>query len=78
MSTGSFTAPFMSIRTSAVWNMTISTRRGVPPPWRAAETFDDRQGVQFHSYAFPVIRNHLLDYCRKIQSQTAPMVFLEA
>ena len=68
MSTGSFTAPFMSIRTSAVWNMTISTRRGVP----------DRQGVQFHSYAFPVIRNHLLDYCRKIQSQTALMVFLEA
>ena len=48
------------------------------PPWRAAETFDDRQGVQFHSYAFPVIRNHLLDYCRKIQSQTALMVFLEA
>lgn len=46
--------------------------------WRAAETFDERQGVQFHSYAFPVIRNHLLDYCRKIQSQTAPVVSLEA
>ena len=34
--------------------------------------------MQFHSYAFPVIRNHLLDYCRKIQSQTAPVVSLEA
>ena len=46
--------------------------------WRAAETFDERQGVQFRSYAFPVIRNHLLDYCRKILSRTAPVVSLEA
>lgn len=45
--------------------------------WRAAETFDTRQGTQFHSYAISVIRNHLLDYCRKIQSRTAPMASLE-
>ena len=43
--------------------------------WRAAETFDEDQGVQFHSYAISVIRNHLLDYCRKIRS--APAVSLE-
>ncbi len=45
--------------------------------WRAAETFDEQQGVQFHSYAIPVIRNHLLDYCRHIQSRAAPTVSLE-
>lgn len=45
--------------------------------WQAAETFDEQQGTQFHSYAISVIRNHLLDYCRKIQSRTAPMVSLE-
>ena len=38
--------------------------------WRAAETFDEQQGAQFHSYAISVIRNHLVDYCRKIQSRT--------
>ena len=38
--------------------------------WKAAETFDEQQGAQFHSYAISVIRNHLLDYCRHIQSQT--------
>ena len=45
--------------------------------WRAAETFDEQQGAQFHSYAISVIRNHLVDYCRKIQSRTAPVVSLE-
>lgn len=45
--------------------------------WRAAETFDEQLGTQFHSYAIPVIRNHLLDYCRHIQSWTVPMVTLE-
>ena len=45
--------------------------------WRAAETFDDQRGSQFYSYAKTVIRNHLLDYCRKIQSQTVPLVSLE-
>lgn len=45
--------------------------------WRAAETFDDKRGTQFHSYAISVIHNHLLDYCRKIQSRTVPVVSLE-
>ncbi len=45
--------------------------------WRAAETFDEQQGAQFHSYAISVIHNHLLDYCRKIQSRTAVVVPLE-
>ncbi len=45
--------------------------------WRATETFDDQQGAQFHSYAISVIRNHLVDYCRKIQSRTVPVVSLE-
>jgi len=45
--------------------------------WRAAETFDEQQGTQFHSYAISVIRNHLLDYCRHIQSRTVPMISLE-
>ena len=46
--------------------------------WRAAETYDEQLGAQFHSYAISVIRNHLLDYCRKIQSRAAPVVSLEA
>lgn len=45
--------------------------------WRAAENFDERRGAQFYSYAISVIRNHLLDYCRKIQSRTAPIASLE-
>lgn len=45
--------------------------------WRAAETFDEQQGAQFHSYAISIIRNHLVDYCRKIQSRTALVVSLE-
>ena len=45
--------------------------------WRAAETFDEQQGAQFHSYAISVIRNHLVDYCRKVQSRTALVVSLE-
>ena len=45
--------------------------------WRAAETFDEQQEAQFHSYAISVIRNYLVDYCRKIQSRTAPVVSLE-
>ena len=46
--------------------------------WRAAESFDEQRGAQFHSYAISVIHNHLLDYCRKIQSRAAPVVSLEA
>ena len=46
--------------------------------WRTAETYDEQLGAQFHSYAISVIRNYLLDYCRKIQSRTAPVVSLEA
>ncbi len=46
--------------------------------WRTAETYDEQLGAQFHSYAISVIRNYLLDYCRKIQSRTAPAVSLEA
>ena len=45
--------------------------------WRASKTFDGQQGAQFHSFAISVIRNHLVDYCRKIQRQTAPVVSLE-
>jgi len=45
---------------------------------RAAETFDEQKGIQFHSYAISVIRNHLVDYCRCIQNRTAPTVTLEA
>ncbi len=45
---------------------------------RAAESFDEQRGTQFHSYAISVIHHHLLDYCRKIQSRTAPVVPLEA
>ena len=44
---------------------------------RAEETFDEQRKVQFHSYAVSVIHNHLLDYCRKIKSRTAPVVPLE-
>lgn len=45
--------------------------------WRAAESFDEQRGAQFHSYAISVIHNHLLDYCRKIQSRSVPLVPLE-
>lgn len=45
--------------------------------WRAAESFDEQQGTQFHTYAISVIHNHLLDYCRHIQSRTTPTVPLE-
>ena len=45
--------------------------------WRAAETFDEQRGAQFHSYAISVIRNHLLDYCRKIQNRNVPLAPLE-
>ena len=37
--------------------------------WQAAETYNEQLGAQFHSYAISVIHNHLLDYCRKIQSR---------
>lgn len=46
--------------------------------WSAAGSFEEGKGAQFHSYAIPVIRNHLIDYCRHIQSRTAPTVPLEA
>ena len=44
---------------------------------RAIETFDGQPGTQFHTYAISVIRNHLMDYCRRIQSQTLPTIPLE-
>lgn len=45
--------------------------------WRAAESFDEQRGAQFHSYAISVIHNHLLDYCRKVQSRSVPLLSLE-
>jgi len=45
--------------------------------WKAAETFDSSMGVQFHSYAISVIRNHLTDYCRQIHRQGVTTVSLE-
>jgi len=45
--------------------------------WFAAGSFDERKGTQFRSYAISVIRNHLIDYCRHIRSQTVPTVPLE-
>ena len=41
----------------------------------AAATFEDR-GTQFKSYAIPVIRNHLLDHCRRISTQRKNMPML--
>ncbi len=46
--------------------------------WRAAETFDEQQGTQFHSYAITIIRNHLVDYCRHVQSRSISTVPLDA
>ena len=46
--------------------------------WSAAGSFEEGKGIPFHSYAIPVIRNHLIDYCRHIQSRTVPTVPLEA
>ena len=45
--------------------------------WQAAGIFDEQRGTQFHSYAISVIRNHLLNYCQKIQSRTVQIVSLE-
>jgi len=46
--------------------------------WSAAGSFDEGKGAQFHTYATTVIRNHLVDYCRHIQSRTVPTAPLEA
>lgn len=35
---------------------------------RAAGTYRAESGTPFSAYARPVIRNHLLDYCRRIQN----------
>lgn len=35
----------------------------------AAASYDGRKGVQFATYAGMVIRNHLLDHCRVLQSK---------
>lgn len=45
----------------------------------AAISFDPQNGAQFHSYAISVIRNHLIDYCRRVQAQRcrAQVVSLE-
>ena len=45
----------------------------------AAATFEER-GTQFKSYAIPVIRNHLLDHCRRIAAQrrNMPLLSLDA
>ena len=45
--------------------------------WRASESFDESQGVLFRTYAVSVIRNHLVDYCRKIKCRTLPTVPLD-
>lgn len=42
---------------------------------RAAQSYDAEK-TQFHSYAISVIRNHLLDYCRRIQAQRQKAVVL--
>lgn len=52
-------------------------REGCVALCRAAASFREDQGVQFHTYAIPVIRNHLMDYCRRVQSRTVPTVPLE-
>lgn len=41
----------------------------------AAQSYDAEK-AQFHSYAIPVIRNHLLDYCRRIQARRQKAVVL--
>lgn len=45
----------------------------------AAATFEDR-GTLFKTYAIPVIRNHLLDHCRRIAAQrrNMPVLSLDA
>ena len=49
---------------------------------RAAMTYDnvERGGVPFSAYARPVIRNYLLDYCRRVlvQLEHLPTVALDA
>ena len=37
---------------------------------KAAMSYREESGVQFKSYAVTVMRNHLLDHCRKISSET--------
>ena len=47
---------------------------------RAAVTYDQTgRGTPFSAYARPVIRNHLLDYCRRVlhQREHLPTVALE-
>lgn len=44
---------------------------------RAAASYSEAEGAQFHTYAISVIRNHLLDYCRRIQRQGGSTVSLE-
>lgn len=43
---------------------------------RAAASYNE-EGAQFHTYAISVIRNHLLDYCRRVQRQSGSTVSLE-
>jgi len=45
----------------------------------AAVSYNSEKAAQFHSYATHVIRNHLLDHCRRIQTQqkNAPTISLE-
>lgn len=37
---------------------------------KAAVTYCENSGVQFKTYAVTVMRNHLLDHCRKISTET--------
>ncbi len=37
---------------------------------KAAMTYHKQSGVQFKTYAVTVMRNHLLDHCRKISTET--------
>lgn len=46
--------------------------------WLAAETYEEGHGVRFRTYAVPVIRNHLVDYCRKVKSRSPPTVPLDS
>lgn len=44
---------------------------------RAAASYNEEEGAQFHTYAVSVIRNHLRDYCRRTQRQNGSTVSLD-
>lgn len=53
----------MSAQMSAVLEYDDLYQEGCIALWRAAKTYDEQFGAQFHPYTISVIRNHLLDYC---------------